>query len=422
MRWIRSQSKRSSSFLKKRTKKTFITIARAAGEARDSDIKVFWFRKERLPCLPPQPCQTGCMSAPLLKDIFDATLIRHIGAETQAVFPAFDRKAFVAATLRGLEPLSVMQRLRHVTENLHVLLPEDYASALAILRKLAPRLNSRFVAMVLPEYAALYGQADFALSMAALRDFTIYGSSEFGIRPFLRHDQARTLRQMTKWAVDPDEHVRRLASEGSRPRLPWSFQLECLRADPSPVLPILIRLKSDPSAYVRKSVANHLNDITKDHPDWVLSLIESWPTDDARTNWIAKHALRSLIKQGNQRALAVIGADAKPALEVQSFDVQPWIVTRGDTITLSVTLVSTARVPQRLAVDYAVHYVKRSGNAAPKVFKLKLLSLAPNDRVTLSRSQVIRDFTTRTHYAGEHEMELFVNGVSMARTAFMLRE
>ena len=361
-------------------------------------------------------------AAPALKEIFDAARIRHIGAETQAVFPAFDRKRFVTATLRGLEPLSVLQRLRHVTENLHAGLPSEYAVALDVLRKLAPRLNSAFVAMVLSDYVALYGLSDFKRSMAALKDFTGYGSSEFAVRPFLKADQARTLREMVKWAGDADEHVRRLASEGCRPRLPWSFQLEALRRDPSPVLPILERLKADPSLYVRTSVANHLNDITKDHPDWVLDLVGSWPKDNGRTNWIVRHGLRSLIKQGHRRALAAIGADGTPALEVVKLQVLPTKVTRGDSITLSLTLVSCAASAQRLAVDYAVHYVKRGGVATPKVFKLKLLTLEPAGRIDLSRSQVIRDFTTRTHYAGRHEIEVFINGVAMGRTAFELED
>ena len=360
-------------------------------------------------------------AAPALKEIFNAARIRHIAAEMHAVFPAFDRKRFVAAALRGLEPLSVMQRLRHVTETLHEGLPAEYAAALDILGSLAPRLNSAFVAMVLSDYVALYGQADFKRSMAALKDFTRYGTSEFAVRPFLKADQARTLREMVKWAGDADEHVRRLASEGCRPRLPWSFQIESLRRDPSPVRPILEKLRSDPSLYVRKSVANHLNDITKDHPDWVLTLIGAWPKDDAHCRWIVRHGLRGLIKQGHRGALAAIGADGAPALDVIKLQVLPVAVTRGDTITLSVTLRSRATHPQRLAVDYAVHYRKRGGGAAPKMFKLKLLTLAAGAEVTLSRSQVIRDFTTRTHYDGQHEIEIFVNGVALGRTAFDLR-
>ena len=361
------------------------------------------------------------MSAPALKEIFNAARIRHIATETQAVFPAFDRKKFVAAALYGLEQLSLLQRLRHVTEALHESLPADYPAALDILRSLAPRLNSAFVAMVLSDYVALYGQADFKRSMAALKEFTRYGSSEFAVRPFLVADQARTLRVMVTWAGDADDHVRRLASEGCRPRLPWSFQIESLRRDPSPVRPILEKLRSDPSLYVRKSVANHLNDITKDHPDWVLTLLSAWPKDDAHCQWIIRHGLRSLIKKGHRGALAAIGADGAPALDVLKLQVQPVAVTRGDTIILSVLLRSRAMQSQRLVVDYAVHYQKRGGGAAPKMFKLKLLTLAAGAEVALSRSQVIRDFTTRTHYDGRHEIEVFVNGVALGRTAFELR-
>ena len=267
---------------------------------------------------------------------------------------------------------------------------------------------------------ALYGLADFKRSMAALKDFTRYGSSEFAVRPFLKADQARTLREMVKWASDADEHVRRLASEGCRPRLPWSFQLEALRIDPSPVLPILNALRSDPSPYVRKSVANHLNDITKDHPDRVLELTGAWPKDDASCRWIIRHGLRSLIKQGHRGALAAIGADGLPALDLLKLQVSPDTVTRGEMITLSFTLLSKAPAPQRLAVDYAVYYVKRSGSVTPKVFKLKLLTLAAAAEVTLQRSQVIRDFSTRIHYAGRHEIEILINGVAMGRTAFEL--
>ena len=137
-----------------------------------------------------------------------------------------------------------------------------------MLRALAPRINNRFVTLVLPEYVARYGLDDFEASMQALRDFTVYGSSEFGVRPFLRQDLARGMRFMLDWSSDGDEHVRRLASEGSRPRLPWSFRLEALVADPGPTRALLDNLRADDSLYVRKSVANHLNDIAKD-----LSLI-----------------------------------------------------------------------------------------------------------------------------------------------------
>ncbi|RYD74859.1 MAG: DNA alkylation repair protein, partial [Verrucomicrobiaceae bacterium] len=209
-------------------------------------------------------------------------------------------------------------------------------------------------------------------------------------------------------------------SEGCRPRLPWSFRLDALIDDPSPVLPILENLKEDPSLYVRKSVANHLNDITKDHPTWVLDRIEGWSLEKPHTAWIAKRALRTLIKQGDRRALAVIGAGNRPEVVVHDFAVTPREVRLGDRIRLSLRLESQSAETQRLVVDYTVHYVKKSGVTSGKVFKLKELTLGPGASVDLSREQTIRDFTTRVHHEGRHEVEIMVNGEKVARDSFHL--
>ena len=250
-------------------------------------------------------------TSPALKEIFNAERLAHIATEMTAVYPGFDAKAFLKLAKTGLAELSVMQRMARVSECLHAVLPLDYEESLDVLRALAPRLNSAFVSMFLPHYVATYGAHTFDLSMNALKYFTSFGSSEFAIRHFLRSDIERSLALMHDWSLDDNEHVRRLASEGSRPRLPWSFRLEQVQADPTLAAAILDNLKADDSLYVRKSVANHLNDITKDHPEWVLALIEGWSLDNKHTAWIARHALRSLIKQGNKRALAIIGAGGK---------------------------------------------------------------------------------------------------------------
>jgi len=359
-------------------------------------------------------------SAPALKEIFNHARLRHIAAQTAAVYAPFDSQRFLAACGDGLEGLSLMARLRRVTACLHQGLPADYSQALSILRRLAPRLDNRFVTLILPEYVAMYGLDDFELSMAALRFFTPFGSSEFAVRPFLRHDQARGLALMSVWADDADEHVRRLASEGSRPRLPWSFRLEALCADPSPAAPILTRLREDPSLYVRKSVANHLNDITKDHPEWVMDLLASWPLDRPHCAWIARHALRTLIKQGDRRALGLIGAGHVAQVSVGELSVTPAEIRLGDTIRLAFQLRSTVAVPQRLVIDYRVHYVKKSGGSSVKVFKLKTLTLPAQGMLEITRAQLIRNFTTRIHYPGRHVVEILINGECLAQGAFTL--
>ncbi len=355
-----------------------------------------------------------------LKDIFNVARIRHIADETHAVYPAFDRAAFTTLVTDGLDELSLMERLRRVSEALHAILPGDYRTALDILHRLAPRLNSGFVTMVLPDYVALYGRDDFQVSMEALKYFTAFGSSEFAVRHFLKQDPARSLKIMEQWSRDANEHVRRLASEGSRPRLPWSFKLDAIIADPALTGAIIDNLKADPSLYVRKSVANHLNDVTKDNPALALDLIENWTLDDPATVWIAKHALRSLIKKGDRRALTIVGAGKAAAITVSGFAVSPRSIALGGAVTLTFDLRSTIAERQRLVVDYAVHYVKKSGSTAAKIFKLRSFDLEGGATRSFAHRQTVRDFTTRTHHPGLHKVELLVNGQIVAEGDFTL--
>ncbi len=359
--------------------------------------------------------------APALKEMFNEARYRKIARDVAAVFPGFDQKHFLKLTLPGLEPLALLARLRRATEALHATLPEDYATALDVLRRVAPSYGEGFTALVLPDFVGLYGREDFDCSLDALKFFTRFGSSEFAIREFLRLDLRRTLRTMTKWSRDDNEHVRRLASEGCRPRLPWSFKLRDLIADPSPVAPILENLRADPSLYVRKSVANHLNDITKDRPAWVLDRLAGWDLENKHTAWIAKHALRTLIKKGDRRALGVIGAGARAQIHLEAFAVAPRRIILGDELTISCQLTSTGRKPQRLVIDYTIHYVKQSGAASAKVFKWKELTLAPGETLTLTKRQRIRDFTTRKHHVGQHAVDVMVNGERFAEAMFDLR-
>lgn len=358
-------------------------------------------------------------NSPLLKEIVNRARLAHIAQETAAITGRFDAARFEALATENLDALGIMQRLRRVATSLHLALPGRYAENVDVLCALAPRINHGFASIAMAEYVALYGQDHFELSMEALRFLTRFGSAEFAIRTFLARDLERTLTVMEGWARDEDEHVRRLASEGSRPRLPWSFQLKALVADPQPVSGILDALKSDPSLYVRKSVANHMNDITKNHPEWVLERLAQWPMDNPQTKWIARHALRTLIKKGDRGALAVIGAGSRAKVRVENFAVSPAAITLGERIKLGACIASTCDEPQRLVIDYAVHYVKK-GAPSRKVFKLKEVDLDSAGICELSAGQLIRDFTTRKHYAGRHRVELMVNGEVLAESGFDL--
>ncbi len=354
-----------------------------------------------------------------LKDMFDPALYRALASELSSLSPSFNSDIFLSHTLTGLASRELMPRMRRTTEAVALALPLPYADQLAVLRALAPRISSGFVAIFLADFVAQHGLDDFNTSLDALRFFTRFGSSEFAIRPFIERDQPRTLALLLNWAASDDEHVRRLASEGSRPRLPWGRRLTALVADPSPTFPILEILRTDPSLYVRKSVANHLNDIAKDHPETALNLVSTWDRSDARTAWIIRHALRTLIKRGHPRALALIGADTAAKLDVARFQAAPGKLVLGDTLTLTATLTSRAAKSQRLVIDYVLHYA-RSGKTSQKVFKWKTLDLTPRTTVTLTKHQVIRDFSTRRHHAGGHKIEIQINGRRLAETAFTL--
>lgn len=313
-----------------------------------------------------------------------------------------------------------MERVRHIADALHAALPAEYPAALDILRAMAPQLTHGFQAVAVTEYVARYGMSDFDRSMDALADLTRFGTAEFAIRPFLAQAPDRALARMTAWTGSDDEHVRRLASEGSRPRLPWAARVPALKDDPTRAAPILEALKADASLYVRKSVANHLNDIAKDRPDWLLDRLANWPQDDPRTVWIVRHALRTLIKQGDPRALALIGVGHGAAVSVRAFAIDPPTVRLGERIAITAALSSNSSESQRLVVDYRLHYARAGGKTATKVFKWKTFDLAAGDAVMLRISQTIRDFSTRRHHAGRHDVELIVNGRTMATSGFEL--
>ena len=360
-------------------------------------------------------------SAPLLKELLNAQAMARIGRAAAQAHPGFDERAFLARARKGLEDLSIMQRMAHAADGLRTHLPPDYPRALKSVLHMAPLLPGGFADMVLPEFVGRHGLDHFELSLDALRELTPYSSSEFALRPYLERDAAAVLALAERWAEDDNEHVRRLASEGTRPRLPWGKRLPALGAAPQLSRPILERLRADPSDYVRRSVANHLNDHAKDHPDWVLDLLERWPREPAETQWIVKHALRYLIKAGHPRALKLIGATLGAKVALSAFAVTPAHLKLGQTLHLSATLRSTARQAQKLVVDYAIHYMKKNGEHSRKVFKLRTLTLDGGAELLLEKTQTLTDLTTRKHYAGRHEVELLVNGVVLAQGHFMLK-
>ncbi len=360
-----------------------------------------------------------------LKNMYNQQYVDGVAAAIQSVYAAFHTAAFKAFVFDDQwEALSLKERTRHITLAMHEYLPEDYQKALGILRQVSPKLGEYgYQNLILSDYVELYGLDDWDASIPALEQFTRQISAEFAVRPFIIKYGDRMMAQMLEWAGHEDEAVRRLATEGCRPRLPWAMALPALKKDPAPILPILNRLKDDPDDTVRRSVANNLNDIAKDNPDVVIDLLRRWQQHDTdKMRWIINHALRTLIKQGNVEALELIGYPSDPQVEVRNLAVDPLVVSMGEEVTFSFEVVSTADTDQNLMIDYVLHLMRSNGKHTQKVFKLTQKTLAPGEAVQLTRRYSFKPITTRKYYPGQHMIQVQVNGQLSEEVSFELEE
>jgi 3-methyladenine DNA glycosylase AlkC len=366
--------------------------------------------------------------ADALKDQFNRDTVRRIGAELQAAHPAFDVTAFVRRA-GGFEHLGLTDRGRHVSVAMRASLPAEVPAALdVIVRSFGPPLertedNGFTVFRYLPHayFIAEHGLDHLDASVAAMHALTQRFTAEFTVRPFLERHTDAMLRVLARWATDPSPHVRRLVSEGTRPRLPWASRLTVFDRDPAPILALLTALRDDPSEYVRRSVANHLNDLTRADPARVLALAESWRegAPEARVK-LLRHALRSLVKAGDARALAVLGAQRGAKVRVTG-TLSPKRAVIGESLRVTVTVTSEEAAPADFVVDAAVHFVRADGSERPKVFKLRAVRLDPGASATFARTVSLRQHSTRTHHPGRHRVEALVNGSPTALGAVDVR-
>lgn len=355
-----------------------------------------------------------------LKEMFNEAFYKKLAFEFARADKKFHPDKFTKEVMAGLDKLSLNQRLRNTTLVLQRHLPDDYKKSIEIMMKVIPSLKVGYTTMVFPDFVGLFGLNHFHLSMEALKFFTQFGSSEFAVREFLKRDLEKTLKVMHEWSLDENVHVRRLSSEGSRPRLPWSFKLDAIITDPSLSRPILENLKADHELYVRKSVANHLNDIAKDTPDYVHKIIKAWVKSNPHTAWILKRGARSLLKNGDSKSLTLLGM-RKARLSVKNLVLDKTIVKLNDHLTFSFELVSEASTRQKVILYYRIHYVKKSGTVSPKIFKLKEVELNPGERIKIHKKQSFQDFTTRVHHSGIHVLELLANGDVVASRQFRFK-
>lgn len=365
----------------------------------------------------------------LVRDVFNRSTVTNLAERIQQQYPAFNVEAFVAEVVAPFPDLSYTQRADAITNGLEKFLPDDHHEAVRILVDMLPPegKNARvtkfqnFLIVPLTRYISRNGLEYFDLSMRALKEMTKRLTAEWDIRPFIIKYREGSLALLKQWAIDKNQHVRRLVSEGTRPRLPWGMHLKPFIEDPTPVLELLELLKDDPELYVRRSVANNLNDIAKDHPDKVVETLLQWQKDaSAEREWIIKHASRTLVKQGHPEALSLLGYNPKARIKAVSLTATP-VVDFGKYLEFDLELISEDKQPQNLVIDYAIHFMKANGQLAPKVFKLKTAKLAPGDRLPIKKRHPIKPITTRTYYPGKQELAILVNGQELQRVAFELR-
>jgi len=355
-----------------------------------------------------------------LKDqFFQRPFFETLARELAAVHPAFDQGRFLRLIYDdGWEQRELKARMRHAAEVLEKTLPPDYRQALGLLMRVEGRFSG-FDHLVFADFVERFGVSDYEASIPALERLT-RTTAEFAIRPFIRKYPERTMRQMLAWAKSGDEKLRRLASEGCRPRLPWGDALQAFKKDPTPILPILEALKDDPSEMVRRSVANNLNDISKDHPERALEIAAGWLKQKKSRAPLVKHALRGLLKKGDRRAISLFALDSEAKVKVAAVEVTPRRIPLGGRGSLRAELVSTGRAPQKLRLEYEMGFARPGGRWATKVFQIREVELAPRQRLSLTRKLDFSDRTTRKHHPGEHTATLVVNGRRTTTARFSL--
>ncbi|NTX05627.1 DNA alkylation repair protein [Myxococcus sp. CA040A] len=357
-----------------------------------------------------------------LKTFFDARLVERLGTTLHRAQPSFPLDTFQREARLGLDGHELIGRARHISQAMHRALPRDYAKAVeVVVRSLGPlretdRVGGMEVFFYLPHtmFVSEHGLEHFEESMRAQHALTQRFTAEFSIRPFLERHPEKTLKRLREWTKDESVHVRRLVSEGTRPRLPWASRLRAFQQDPRPVLELLELLKDDVDLYVRRSVANNLNDIGKDHPDVLVKVAKAWLKDASpEREWLVRHALRSAVKRGEPAALEVLGAGKPTGIEARATEL-PRRAKLGGAVDVRFVVANRSKRTQSLVVDLAVHFFKARGEAPkPKVFKVRALTLSPGQEETLGKRVSLAQLTTRRHYPGPHRFEARVNGVDL---------
>jgi len=356
-----------------------------------------------------------------VRNVFHPQTIHFIATQIHAVYSEFDMTNFISNTLENFHTLTFSQRNLAIYQQLDHYLPDDFPISISILvQALGEPITTEelegyngFYVMPFTHYVAQRGQEHFELSMNALLEMTMRFTSEWAIRPFLVYHETKTLAFLHSIVSHPNPHARRLVSEGSRPRLPWGLRLHQYIQNPTAVFTLLEYLKNEPTRLVQRSIANSLNDISKDHPDQVIKFLTRWKDENVRdVAWIISHATRSLVKSGHQGTLTLLGYSTEISLDTEVFLPKKSIIL-GEILEFTFTIHSHKE--QSLIIDYIIGFQKANGSIAPKVFKLTTKKLKIGESISLTKRHPIKPATTRVHYTGQHTLQLQINGIQQER-------
>ncbi|MBK9192171.1 MAG: DNA alkylation repair protein [Crocinitomicaceae bacterium] len=354
-----------------------------------------------------------------LKHMFSPDFVNSLGSEIKRHHKLFDSKKFASDILnKEWSNKELKERMHHVTRMMHKHIPEKFEKQIDILSAIAPKFTG-FTGTVFPNFIEHFGTNHTNLSMETLKYYTRFSTSEFAVRPFLKKDP-ELIHLFYKWAEDKNFHVRRLASEGCRPLLPWAMKLDHFVNHPDLILPILEKLKNDKEDYVYRSVANNLNDISKNHPDLVLKLGRQWTGKSETTDWVLKHALRTLLKKGNPEALKIFGFSENKKIELISADLENKSLKIGQATQLKFSLKNTGK-EDNARVEYKVHYLKKNGSYTQKVFQVSEKKIKSKELIEFDKKIDFKDLSTRKHYSGTHFVEIIINGISKTKLKLELK-
>ena len=358
--------------------------------------------------------------APLLKDLYNTHYINLLSSQIQTFFPTFPINDFINSIFTSQwKDKALKERMRHISTTLFMYLPKDYPTAIDILKNTFSTMNHSYNLenMIFQDFVEVCGMDNFHISMDALEHFTINSSSEFAIRRFIIKYPTQTMQQMQKWTQSHNSHIRRLASEGCRPRLPWAVTLQTYKENPREVLHIINLLKNDTDKYVQKSVANNINDISKDNPQDVKELATQWIGYSKIRDSILKHGCRTLLKQSDPEILSLFGFHPIDTIELVDFSMNQ-NVKMGEVLDFSFSLKSANKLG-KLRIEFALHFLRKNNTHNKKVFKIGEGNYVEQTRA-FQKKYSFKTINTRVYYKGLQKLELLVNGKTMQIKEFML--